>query len=456
MEILKNKKHLHFIGIGGSGMYPLVQILHSQGYTITGSDVNEGDIISSERKLGIKVNIPHDENAVIGCDAVIYSAAIFKDNEELLKAKELGIPCYERSIILGEVSRLFKNSICISGTHGKTTTTGMTSQVFVMADKDPSLVIGGKLPLINGYGKSGNSSIAVIEACEYSYTFLELSPYIALILNIDHDHLEFFKTYDNLKKSFLDFAKLATGYVVINGDDKDTIDTIKNLSVPIITFGLENDADYKAVNIRKNKGDVFFTYDVEYKNKIISTITLSVSGRHNIYNSLAAFVCSHLLKVDTKDIEKGLNAFGGTGRRFEVLGKVNGVTIADDYAHHPAEITATLNAAKEMGFKRIIAVHQPFTYSRTKMLLDDFAVSLALADEVVLTKIMGSRETNTIGIYSKDLAKKIDGCQNFEEFSEVVDYLSDKLKEGDLVITLGCGDIYKAAKQLLEKLKENA
>ncbi len=450
MSILDGKKNLHFIGIGGSGMYPLVQILKSEGYNITGSDVNEGDIITAERNMGIKVNIPHDENSVIGADLVIYSAAIFKDNEELLKAKELCIPCYERSIVLGEISRLFKKNISVAGTHGKTTTTGMISQVLLKADLDPSLVIGGKLPLINGYGRSGKSDLAVIEACEYSYTFLELSPFISLILNIDHDHLEFFKTFENLQNTFLKFANLASGYVLINGDDENTTDVIKNLNVPIITFSLEKDSDYKAINIRKEHKS-FFSYDVLYKGEEIATVHLSVPGKHNIYNSLAAFAASHLIGVEPQKIAKGLNTFGGTGRRFEILGVKKGITIADDYAHHPNEVLATLSAAKEMGFNRVIAVHQPFTYSRTKMLLDDFAKSLEIADKVVLTEIMGSREVNDIGIYSKDLADKIDGCVWFNEFSEVVNYTKGIAKEGDLVITLGCGDIYKAAKMMLEE-----
>ncbi len=450
MSILENKKNLHFIGIGGSGMYPLVQILKSEGYNITGSDVNEGDIIASEREMGIKISIPHDENAVIGADLIIYSAAIFKDNIELLKAKELGIPCAERSIILGEISRIFKKNISVAGTHGKTTTTGMISQVLVKADLDPSLVIGGKLPLINGYGKSGKSDLAVIEACEYSYTFLELSPYISLILNIDHDHLEFFKTFENLQNTFLKFANLASGYVLINGDDKYTTDVIKNTNSPIITFSLENDSDYKAINIRKEHKS-FFSYDVLHKGEILSTIHLSVPGRHNIYNSLAAFSACHMIGVEPDKISNGLNSFGGTGRRFEILATKNGVTIADDYAHHPLEVTATLNAAKEMGFNRVIAVHQPFTYSRTNLLLDDFAQSLKIADLTVLTEIMGSREVNDIGIYSKDLADKIPNSVWFNEFTEVVEYLKPIVKEGDLVITLGCGDIYKAAKMMVNQ-----
>lgn len=450
MALLDGKKNIHFVGIGGSGMYPIVQILAGRGYHISGSDVNEGDIINYERAMGIKINIPHEASAVDGADLVVYSAAIFKDNCELARAKELGIPCVERSIMLGEVSRFFEKSICVSGTHGKTTTTSLISQIMIMAGKDPACVIGGKLPLINGYGRDGKGENVVIEACEYSYTFLELTPYLAVVLNIDHDHLEFFKTFENLQNSFERFTALATGGIIINGDDENTTSVIKDMQVPITTFGLDTGNDYRGVNIRKEHQS-FYSYDVEHKGEIIGSVHLSIPGRHNIYNSLAAFAACHISGVSPEDIAKGINAFGGAGRRFEILGTVNGVTIADDYAHHPEEITATLNAANDMGFKRVWAVFQPFTYSRTKMLLKEFAISLQLADKVVMTEIMGSREVNTIGIYTKDLAELIPGSVWFEGFDGVVNYVKEHVQPGDLVITLGCGDIYKAAKMMLKE-----
>lgn len=449
MNILDGKKVIHFIGIGGSGMFPLVQILKGRGYTITGSDVNTGDIITREINMGIKVNIPHDANAVNGADLVVYSAAIFKDNCELEQAKKLGIECVERSVMLGQVCRMFPRSICVSGTHGKTTTTSLISQILITAGKDPACVIGGKLPLIDGYGKDGKGENVVIEACEYSYTFLQLSPYTAIVLNIDHDHLEFFKTFENLKNSFYRFASLATGNVIINADDENTTDTVKNLSVPIITFGIDKESDYRGVNIRKEQKS-FYSFDVQYCGEIISTVHLSIPGRHNIYNALAAFAAAHQTGIDCDTISSAINKFGGAGRRFEILGKVNGAVVADDYAHHPEEITATLKAAKDMGFNKVWAVFQPFTYSRTKMLLDDFAACLQLADRVVMTEIMGSREVNTIGIYTKDLAEKIPGSVWFPTFEEVENYIRENAQENDLVITMGCGDVYKIAKNLIK------
>ncbi|MEG1782557.1 MAG: UDP-N-acetylmuramate--L-alanine ligase [Oscillospiraceae bacterium] len=450
MSILDGKRNLHFIGIGGSGMFPIVQILKDKGYTITGSDVLEGDIINYERDMGIKVTIPHDASCVVGADLVVYSAAIFKDNCEIAKAKELGIPCVERSIMLGEVSRFFNRSICVSGTHGKTTTTSLISQIMIMAGKDPACVIGGKLPLIQGYGRNGKGDNVVIEACEYSYTFLELSPSMAIVLNIAHDHLEFFKTFENLQNSFKKFCALSSRSILINGDDENTTQVIKDMQVPITTFGIETPCDYRGVDIRKEHQS-FYSFDVEYKGNIISTVHLSIPGRHNIYNALASFAACHMSGVEVCDIEDGINAFGGAGRRFEILGTVNGITIADDYAHHPEEITATLKAAKDMGFKRVWAVFQPFTYTRTKMLLNEFAQSLKLADKVVMTEIMGSREVNTIGIYTSDLAKLVPDSVWFEGFRGVVDYCKENAQSGDLIITLGCGDVYKAAKMMVKE-----
>ena len=461
MGILDGKKNIHFVGIGGSGMYPIVQIMASRGYNISGSDVLEGDIINYERKMGIKVNIPHDARAVEGADLVVYSAALAKfmdTNPELVHAKELGIPCVERSIVLGEVSRMFEKSICVSGTHGKTTTTSMITQVLVEAGKDPACVIGGKLPLIDGYGKDGKGENVVIEACEFSYTFLELTPYLAVVLNIDNDHLEFFKTFENLQNSFKKFTALATGGIIINGDDEKTTAVIHDMQVPITTFGIDTDADYRAVNIRKETKS-FYTFDVVCKGEKLCKVTLSVPGRHNIYNALAAFAACHIAGVEPCKIRAGIEHFKGSGRRFEIYGVKDGVTFVDDYAHHPAEIAATLSAAKDMGFNRVFAVHQPFTYSRTKMLMDDFAKALSIADKVVLAEIMGSREVNTIGVYRKDLARKIDGCVWFDDssknnFDGIVEYIKENAKDGDLVITLGCGDIYKANKRMVREFGE--
>jgi len=448
-HLLNDKKRLHFIGIGGSGMYPIVQILHSRGYIITGSDVLEGDTVNYERALGIDVYIGHKAENVHGADLIVYTAALLPGNPEMEEAEMLGIPCVERSVILGYITSLFPHSICISGTHGKTTTTSMVTQVLTMAGKDAAAVIGGKLPLINGYGKDGSGNNIVVEACEFSDTFLHLEPYISVVLNIDKDHMDYFKTLDNLKASFRKFIDQTLGFVIVNGDDENTMSILSSGEDNVLTFGLSENCTFRAVNVQEYRPS-FYSFDVETdENGNCGTIYLSVPGNHNVSNALAAFVSCFTAGCTFEEIAEGLNAFRGAGRRFEILGEVNGVTIADDYAHHPTELTVTLEAAKKMDYNNVWAVFQPFTYSRTKLLLNEFAEALKIADNVVMTEIMGSREVNTIGIYTKDLAELVPNSVWFNTFEEVVEYTMQHAKPKDLVLTLGCGDIYKAAKMML-------
>ncbi|MEG1932400.1 MAG: UDP-N-acetylmuramate--L-alanine ligase, partial [Pygmaiobacter sp.] len=443
---------LHFVGIGGSGMFPIVQILHAAGYTITGSDVLEGDIINYERAMGIDVKIPHAAKNVEGADLLVYTAAILPGNPELARAEELGIPAVERSVMLGYVQRLYAQSICVAGTHGKTTTTGMITQILEMAGKDPAAVIGGKLPLIHGYGKAGTGDQIVVESCEFANTFLHLAPYTSIILNIDDDHLEFFGSMENLKAAFRSFAELTEHLVLANGDDANTMAALTGIKVPIVTFGKGEDCDYVAKNIRMAR-PAFYAFEVWHKGVKLGQAELSAPGAHNVYNALAAFVATTLAGATPAEAARGINAFAGTGRRFEVLGHTAaGATVADDYAHHPTELAATLTAAKQMGFERVFAVFQPFTYSRTKMLLADFARVLPIADMVVMSEILGSRETNdNYHIYTKDLAALIPDSVWFPDFDGIVDYINANATKNDLVITLGCGDIYKAAKLMLAR-----
>lgn len=450
--ILKGKKRLHFIGIGGSGMFPIVQILHKKGYIITGSDNNESDILKMERGMGIQVSLGHKAENAAGADLVVYSAAIFKDNCELLYAKEHGIPTAERSVMLGAISDSFDNAICVSGTHGKTTATSLLTSILIDCGRDPSAVIGGKLPKIGGYGCVGEEDLFVCEACEFVDTFLHLSPDIAVILNIDGDHLDYFKTMENLKASFHRFASMASRLVIYNGDDQNTRDAMAGVQTPSLTFGLSPENDYSAADITLHDG-VNFQYTLLYHGNPQGTIVLSIPGRHNVLNSLAAIAAAHEMGIPFEQIAKCTGNFHGAGRRFEILDRVDGVTFADDYAHHPTELRATLETAKQMDFQRVWAVFQPFTYSRTAMLLEDFAQALSIADRVVLSEIMGSREKNTYHIYSADLAAKIDGCIWFSTFEEIADYMTRQAQPGDLVITLGCGDVYKCARMMIAKRK---
>lgn len=450
---LENKRHIHFIGIGGSGMFPLAQILHAKGYYLTGSDNNETDTLQMVREMGIPVTLGQKAENIEGADLIVHTAAIMPDNPELIAARESGVPTIERSVLLGEITAHYSDAVCISGTHGKTTTTSMTTQILLDAGTDPTCVIGGKLPAIHGSGRVGKSPVMVCEACEFVDTFLKLYPDIAVILNIDADHLDYFKTMENLIASFRKFAEKATKVLIVNGDDLNTQKAVSGLDKRILTFGYAPTNDYYPKNIVHVDG-VTLSFDLCRKEEVLTRITLHIPGDHNILNAIAACVASHEAGATWEQCAAGLNAFHGAQRRFEVLGKIGGITVADDYGHHPTEIEATLKAAKALPFKRVWAVHQPFTYSRTATLLDDFARVLSHADFVVLSEIMGSREKNTYNIYAKDLAAKIHGCVWFPDFPEIADYVVKNARPGDLILTLGCGDINKCAHLIVEKLKE--
>ena len=452
-EILKKIKHVHFIGIGGSGMCPLAEILHNKGYTITGSDNNPGDNIDKLRSLGIKVTMGQKAENIEGAEMIVYTAALLSDNPELCAAKASGIPTFERSKLFGAVTRKYENCIGVCGTHGKTTVTSMLTQVLIMADKDPTAVIGGKLPLIDSHGRTGNSETMVCEACEFVDTFLDLSPDVAVILNIDEDHLDYFKTLDNIIRSFHKFSLLTTNTLIYNGDDENTIKAVDGVDKAKITFGFDAKNDYYPENIRYNRGS-FGEFDVMHKGEKLVRLTLSIPGTHNILNALAVFAAAVNAGCSAEECKTGIESFKGAGRRFEILGEINGITIADDYAHHPSELEAILSAVMKMGYKTVWAVFQPFTYSRTKILFDDFVRVLGIPDRLVMTEIMGSRERNTYNIYTKDLADKIPGSVWFNTFEEVTDYIVKNAKSGDIVITLGCGDIYKAAKMMVKELEK--
>ena len=406
-KLLDGVQTVHFIGCGGSGTYPLIQILHSQGYAITGSDVEETKNTEAERALGVRVFIGHDAANVGNAQLVVYSAAIHDDNPELQAARARGIKAVERSVLLGYISRSHPQSVGVAGTHGKTTTSGMITTMLELAGKDPAAVIGGKLPLIDGYGKAGNGQSVVIEACEYHETFLHLTSAVGVILNIDNDHLEYYGTMGQLKLAFQKFALLSRT-VVFNMDDRNTMDVVSSIDRPVVSFGIHEEARIRAINIKEYKPG-FFEFDVLELGEPFAHLQLGVPGYHNIYNALAMCACVRPLHLKPEDAVRAAAEFHGTGRRFEIKGECNGAVIVDDYAHHPTELAATLATAKEMGYERVIAVHQPFTYSRTKMLMDDFAKVLSVADQVVLLPIMGSREKDDGSVKSEDLAAKIPG-----------------------------------------------
>lgn len=448
-KIIEGVRRIHMIGIGGSGMCPLAEILHSRGYELTGSDNNESDPLSRIRNLGIKVFMGHSADNIKSAQLVVYSAAISDDNPELKAAREQGVPTMERSHMLGALTRHFDNVIGVCGTHGKTTVTSMITQILILNKMDPTAVIGGKLPLINSNGIAGGSETMVCESCEFVDTFLQLSPDIAVLLNIDNDHLDYFKTMENLTLSFHKFLAMASR-AYINGDDERAKKAAEDINADIVTFGFGEENIYRAENIKRGKFG--FSFDVIKNGEKIISIEMHIPGRHNVLNGLAAFAVCYDMGVSAEGIKDAIQKFTGAGRRFEFLGEYGGFMLADDYAHHPTEIRATLSAAKELDYNRVIAVFQPFTFSRTALLKDEFISALSLADKVILTPIMGSREVNTYGISSENLAKGLKDAVIADGFENIADTVIKTAGKGDLVITMGGGDIYKAAHIIQKRL----
>ncbi len=450
-KLLENRQAtIHFIGVGGSGIFPMVQLFLGMGHRVQGSDNNTGDNIDAERSMGATVFLGHRAEQIAGADLIIYSAAIPAENPELTAATQQGIPSFERADVLGWLTGRYNNCICVAGTHGKTTATGLLTQLLVEAGLKPGAFIGGKLPLIDGSALAGTSQIFAVEACEYRDTFLRLHPDIAVVLNIDADHLEYFGTLENIKKSFRVFASNASRMILANGDDVNTMDAVQDLKQPVITFGLGEGNDYRAVNIA-HSNPAATAFDLLYRGEPLTRLELCIPGRHNLPNALAACAAALAVGVTPAQLRDALPHFGGTARRFEILGSINGVTVADDYAHHPTELTATLSAAMAMGYRRVWAVFQPFTYSRTKRHLDTFAAALRIPDHAVLSAVMGGRETDPGDITSADLAAKVNGAVYFERFDEIAAYVKQNAKAGDLVLTMGCGDIYKCARMILQE-----
>ena len=453
-HLLDNVKRIHFVGIGGSGMCPLAEILHNEGYEITGSDAAESDTLERIRSYGIKVTMGHFPENVNGADLVVYTAAVKLDNPELVSAKAQDIPAVERCIMLGAVVEKYKNSIAISGTHGKTTTTSMITQILTMSKLDPTAIIGAKLPFIGGNSRVGQSDYIVCEACEYVDTFLHIYPAMAVILNVDEDHLDYFGTLDRIKASFRKFLEQTSSYIIINGDDRNSMECVQDIlkegSKKVVTFGFGKKNDFRAEIT--GESSVCDSFDLYYKGLKITSVTLKVPGKFNVMNALAACAATITLGVTPDEAAKALSEFSGAHRRFEILGKPCGITVADDFAHHPTELRATLTTAMSMGYKNVWAIFQPHTFSRTYTFLNEFAEVLSIPDHTILSEILPVREKNIYNIYSKDLAEKIDGCVWFKTFEEITDYVTKKAKPDDLIITIGGGNVYMCANMIMDKL----
>jgi len=457
---LPDYKKVHCIGIGGIGLSAIAEILISRGYEVSGSDMRESEITEKLMADGAKIFLGHRARNVESVDLVIYSAAVGSDNPELARARELGIPTVTRAQALGALMEEYENSIAISGTHGKTTTTSMVSLVLKNAQKEPTILVGGNLSEINGNVYVGNNNYFVTEACEYMDSFLSLKPKIEVILNIDSDHLDYFKDVEHIASSFDKFAKLVPedGAVVAYDANPFVKRVIENLP-NAVTFGLSSGCDYYATDIDFDN-DGMPAFKVNHGGEVLGEVHLSMPGEHNILNALAAFACCHILGVEAAEIIKTLELYKGTQRRFDVLGKTyDGVKVIDDYAHHPTEIKATLSAVKNMKHNKLWCLFQPHTYTRTMALLDDFAVSFGDADKVVLAEIYAAREKNIYKISSKTLVNRIKEADPskdvyfFKDFEEIANFVYNNAEEGDLVITMGAGDIYKVGEMILEKDK---
>ncbi len=449
--------HVHFIGIGGISMSGLAEILLEKGFTISGSDSKESDLTDILTSKGATIFYGQKaENIIPGIQLVVYTAAIHEDNPEFAEAKAQQLPMLSRAQLLGQIMDNYEKSIAVAGTHGKTTTTSMISEILMAAKADPTISVGGILPSIGGNLRVGASSVFVSEACEYTNSFLNFRPKYSIILNVEAEHLDFFKDLDDIRHSFRKFAgnTLADGATIINGEISNYEELTHNLPQEIITYGFDSSFDFYATDVTYNeKACPAFT--VMHHDKKVADIQLSVPGRHNASNALAAVALAVTMGLDTDAIVRGLDAFSGANRRFQYKGTVDGVTVIDDYAHHPTEIRATLSAAQNYPHQRLVLVFQPHTYSRTKAFLDDFADVLSMADVVVLADIFAAREKNTYGVSSKDILTclKAKGTEAyyFPSFEEIEKFLLKKCVNGDLLITMGAGNVVEIGEALLGK-----
>jgi len=444
-------KRCHLVGVGGVSMCPLAEVLHGAGVIVTGSDMSESANVQHLRSLGIQITIGHLPESVQGADCVIRTAAVHDSNPEIAAALSAGIPVFERAQAWGALMRHYENALCVSGTHGKTTTTSMCTHIFLAAQRDPSVMIGGVLPALGCGHRVGKGDTIILESCEYCNSFLSFFPTVAIILNVEADHLDFFSGLEDVKKSFRAFADLvpARGHVVANLDNANTMDALKGYTGSTFTYSVQNKlAHCYADNIVFEKG--LPSFDVVVMGQVYAHVTLHVGGEHNISNSLAAASAAYVLNVPGKAVEDGLVSFVGAGRRFERKGEYNGAAVYDDYAHHPDELHALLTTAKTLGYERVVAAFQPHTYTRTAALFDDFVRELKLADVTILAEIYAARELNTENLSSASLAEQIPGAVFCPTLEDVTAAFKKLARPGDLLLTVGAGDIYKAGEALVK------
>ena len=443
-EYIKPGKRVHLVGIGGVSMRPLGLVLQGMGLLVSGSDMNSSVSTDELISKGIRVEIGHRAENIVGADCVIRTAAVHNDNPEIAGARAAGIPVFERAQAWGVIMKAYENAICISGTHGKTTTTSMVAHILMEAQLDPTIMIGGYLPLLRAGHRVGNGNTILLESCEYCDSFLNFFPSLAVILNIEADHLDYFKDLQDVEKSFRKFARLSTGGILANGDDANTVETLRGLDYVSFGFGEENRV--RAVNASED----WRRFDVVCDGEMYCHIELPVHGHHNALNALASAGVAWMMGIPGDAASRGLASFRGAGRRMEYKGTYNGADVYDDYAHHPGELAATIDAVQTMGYKRVIFAFQPHTYTRTKALFEDFAQQLKRPDIVVLAEIYAARERNTIGISSRHLLDAVGDGYYCATLPEVTQCLRELAQPGDLILTVGAGDIYRAGEALLK------
>ncbi len=446
-EMLKNCHRIFFIGIGGINMSSLALITKQRGYEVGGSDHTDTALTRRLSESGIRVFYGHDSGQVMGYDAVVYTVAISPENPEYRWAQEEGIPCISRADYLGYIMTGYRRRVGIAGMHGKSSCTSMCAQVLLEADANPTVLSGAELPLMGGAFHVGGDENFVFEACEYMDSFLDFNPTVAVILNIEMDHVDYFKSMEQIRTSYAHYAARTGegGVAIVNRDDAEVLLAMEDYKGALLTFGISSEnADFRAVGISQRSGR--YSFDILWKNEFFCHVDLSVTGYHHIYNALATAAACRLCGLDGKTIASGLSHFTGAARRMEYKGSLGGAEVYDDYGHHPTEIRATLSGArglpKEGG--RLICVYQPHTYSRTAALLDEFATSFEAADRVILAKIYAARETDTLGVSSALLAERIgEKAEAIDSFGEIAERLKTEAREGDTVVVMGAGDVYR-------------
>ena len=444
-DYLKPGAHVHMVGIGGVSMRPLALVLKGMGLKVTGSDMNASSSTCELEEAGIRVAIGHRSENIQGAACIVRTAAAHNDNPEIAAARAAGIPVFERAQAWGEIMKSYKNAVCISGTHGKTTTTSMMTHILMAADADPTVMIGGYLPLLHAGHRVGHGDTIVLESCEYCDSFLNFFPTLAVVLNVEADHLDYFDDLADVQDSFHKFAMLATNGVISNGDDPHTVEAMEGIKH--ITFGLNPGNRITASEISAD----WRHFNVVCDGEFYCHLDMGVLGKHNALNALAAAGCAWMMGIPGEAVSRGLESFHGAGRRMEYKGVFRGADVYDDYAHHPDEVRATIASIRaSMPDKRLVLAFQPHTYTRTHALFGDFVQELKQADVLVLAEIYAARERNTIGISSADLAEKIPGSVYCETLPEVTEFLRRTVNSGDVVITMGAGDIFRAGEALLK------